>query len=371
MGSALRMGSEPLGFNPDRLVSAVTNLPLPRYADTSRRVQFYDALLARIHGLPGVAGALTSKIPPNAGGNQTIEIWGRPAPPELARHDVGADAVSSAFFEVLGIPLRRGRTFDSRDRPDSQPVAVVNEALVREYFPDADPIGQQLRVQVSGSQRMPWLTIVGVVGNLKHTQLMNEMSWVETPILYRPLPQEPRTSVQIAVRAAAASPELGRQIQQQIAAIDATVPLHDAETAAAEISKALAYPRFRAMVMSLFALGALILSAVGLHGVLSQLVAQRMPEFGVRRAVGAQTRDLLLLVARHGGVPVGIGLACGVACTLAFSRLLSSLLYGTRPADPEVLVAVGVILLTVAALAVAFPARRAASVDPVVALREE
>lgn len=283
-------------------------------------------------------------------------------------HDVGADAVSPRFFDVLKIPLRRGRAFDGRDRENSAAVALVNEDLVREYFPGRDPLGEQIRI--SGG-RMPWLTVVGVVGNLKHTQLMNEMSWVETPIFYRPLTQEARQAVQIVVRPAGRRTAVGQEIQRQITAIDASIPSSDFESVTSRLSKLLAYPRFRAMVFGCFALGALLLSAVGLHGVLSQLVSQRVPEFGVRKALGAQTHDLLFLVARQGGVPVIAGLAAGIGTALTFGKVLGKLLYGIRPADPGALATVSVALLAVAALALVLPACRAAGIDPMAALREE
>jgi putative ABC transport system permease protein len=367
--SALRMGSESLGFNPDRVLAAGIGLPAFRYPTASERLRFCDRLLERLSGIPGASGvALASKLPPNAGGNQVLEVQGRPVPKGSEIHDAGADAVSPGFFETLNIPLKDGRVFDDRDRENSRPVAIVNEDLARKYFPNTSPLGQQLRL-AGGS--MPWLTIVGVVGNLKHTQLMNEMAWVQTPILYRPLAQEPRQSIQVAVRAAGDLGSIRQQIQRQIAAVDPSLPVGDPESLDARLAKTLAYPRFRAVVLAFFAFGALILSAVGLHGVLSQLVAQRIPEFGVRRALGANTRDLLLLVARQGGTPVLIGLAAGVCLTLAFRRVLASLLYGTDAANPKGLTLVSLALLTAAALAMLLPATRAARVEPMAALREE
>jgi hypothetical protein len=263
--------------------------------------------------------------------------------------------------------LRRGRVFNAQDWEGGQQVAIVNEALAREYFPAADPIGQQIRIPGG----MPWLTIVGVVGNLKHAQLMNEMSWIETPILYRPLAQEQRTSIQIAVRSRGNFASLGQAVQAQIAAIDPAIPLAGVEPLAVRISRKLAYPRFRATVLALFAIGALLLSAIGLHGVLSQLVARRTAEFGVRRAVGAQTYHVLMLVARQGGAPVLAGLVAGIGSTLAFSQVVASLLYGIRPADPIALAAVSLVLAAVAGLAIMTPAIRAARVDPAIALRDE
>jgi hypothetical protein len=288
-------------------------------------------------------------------------VQGRPAGQEL--HEVGADAVSPAFFDVLNIPLQRGRVFNSLDRENSQPVAIINDALAEKYFEHTDPIGREIRFP-----GMPWLTVVGVVGNLKHTQLMNEMSWVESPIFYRPLPQEPRPFVQVAVRS---SRDLQKQIQQQIAEMDPAIPLNSVEPLLARISKTLAFPRFRAMILAFFALSALLLSAVGLHGVLSQLVTRRIPEFGVRRAIGAQTHHLIWLIALSGGIPVIVGLAGGILITVASSRALASLLYGIQPADPRALGAVALVLLAAAGFAILSPAIRAARVDPMVALRDE
>jgi putative ABC transport system permease protein len=215
---------------------------------------------------------------------------------------------------------------------------------------------------------MPWMTVIGVVGNLKHTELMNEMAWVESPILYRPMTQEPRPFVQVAVRGPAATLA---EVQRQIAAIDPSIPTSDAGPLRSRLTKILAYPRFRAAVFGLFAFTTLLLSAVGLHGVLSQLVARRTAEFGLRRAVGAQTHDLLFLIARQGGAPVLAGLGAGVALTMVFRRVLGNLLYGIQPADPVALGMVSILLLTVAVIAMAVPAVRAASVVPMAALRHE
>lgn len=362
MISALRMGAEPLGFNPSHVFATRVGLPASRYPSSAQRLQFYDRLLSRLQQIPGIAGAaLASKVPPEAGGNQTLEIQGRASGPET--HEVGADAVSPAFFDVLNIPLRRGRAFDLQDRENSQPVAIINESLAQKYFARLDPLGQQIRIP-----GMPWLTVVGVVGNLKHTQLMNEMSWVETPIFYRPLAQEPRPFVQAAVRS---SGDVNNEIQNQIAAIDPSLPLNEVELLTTRVDKTLAYSRFRAVVLAFFAFSAVILSAVGLNGVLSQLVSRRIPEFGVRRAIGAQTHHLIWLIAQNGGVPVVAGLAAGLLLTQLSSRLLASLLYGIQPADPKALAIVSLTLLLVAGFAILAPAIRAARVDPMVALREE
>lgn len=374
LASALRMGSEPLGFNPDRLFETHTMLPVPRYNDAARREQFYDALLNRLRRIPGVAGAaLTDKVPPYFvdAGNEALEIQDHPVPTGQERHDVALNTAGPTLFQVLDVPLLEGRSFAETDRLQSPPVAVVNESLARKYFPGTDPVGKQIRISRAPDPPMPWMTIVGVVGDIKHSQLMNEMTWVGTPILYQPISQTAPQRFEIAIRARAADSLFEHRIQEQIAALDAAVPINPVEPVNADISKTLAYPRFRAMVLGFFSLAALLLSAVGLNGVLSQIVAQRVPEFGIRKAMGAEQRDLLLLVARQGGIPVALGMAGGIGCAVLFSWLLRALLYGVDAADPRVIALVAALFLGIAALAIALPARRAALVDPMVALRDE
>jgi putative ABC transport system permease protein len=369
MASALRMGSESLGFNPNGIFATRVGLPPIRYTNGAQRLAFYKRLLDRLERLPGNAGvALSSKVPPEAGGNQVLEIQGTPQTGGTRVDDIGADAVTARFFDLLNIPLLSGRLFDDRDHDNNRPVAIVNEALVREYFSNANPIGKQIRIP---GGPMPWLTIIGVVGNLKHTELMNEMRWVETPIFYRPLAQEPRPSIQIAVRSHGDPAPLMLEVRQLIADLDPLIPAVDAELLNQRLSRTLAYPRFRAIVLGFFALTALFLSAVGLHGVLSQFVALRTADFAVRRAVGAKTSDLLWLVARYGGLPFAAGQITGIVLLVAFNRMLAGMLYGIRAVDSALLLSVLITLLLTATLAILFPARRAATVDPMVALRED
>jgi len=371
--SALRMGSEPLGYDADRVLGTRTALPAQRYADAPARIRFYDALLDRLRALPGVTNvAVATRVPPYAieGGWEALELPGHPVPTDLAHLNVGTNSVSPEFFDVLHMPVLRGRAFTDADRDGAQPVAILSDKLVQEYFPNTDPLGKQVRLART-SAPMPWMTIVGVVGDMKRSDVMNEMSWVTSPILYRPFAQSAQGRVEIIVRTTPGAPPLEHPIQDQIAALDSQIPIPAVDGLKAAVAKTLAYPRFRAIVLVFFAITALLLSAVGLHGVLSQLVAQRTAEFGLRKAIGARTTDLLWLVARQGGVPVVLGLAAGLASTLLFSRLIRSLLYGIEPADPRVLVAISAFFLTAAAIAIALPARRASLVDPMTALRDE
>ncbi|MBI2687296.1 MAG: ABC transporter permease [Acidobacteria bacterium] len=348
LSNALHMRLEPLGYDPDGILAT----------RIGARDDIYQRLLERIPG-----AALASKLPPNVGGNQTLERQDKPVVKGAEIHDTGGDAVSPEFFNLLRIPLRAGRVFTDADTAASRQVAVINESLAAKYFPDGDPIGRRIRI---GGGNMQWLTIVGIVGNTKHTEFMNETRWVETPILYRPMSQEPRPAMQLAVRGYSA-----QHIQAEIAAADSAIPIGEIEPLTVQLGQKLAYPRFRAVILGFFALSALLLSAVGLYGVVSQLVARRIPEFGVRKAIGAQTGHLLWLVFRQGGAPVVLGLAAGAAFVLASNRLLANLLYGMTPSDPEALTAVSAILLLVALLAMLAPAIRAARIDPLTALRDE
>ncbi len=374
VGSALRMGSADLGFRSDNVVKTWFTLPKAKYGSPAEQLRFYDGLLQRLNGLPGVSGAaMAGRIPPYAfeGSNEALEIAGKPTAPENRHYEVGLNPVSTAFFDVLGISVLRGRPFGDGDRENTQPVAIVNEALVRRYFPKGDALGQHVRIARSEREQMPWLTIVGVAADVRHPELMNEMNWVASPVVYRPLSQALRGGVEVAVRAKAGAPPMEPRIQDTIAAMDARVPINEVTAVASEIGTILAYPRFRAAVVAFFAMAALILAAVGLHGVLSQIVAQRRAEFGIRKAVGAQARDLLVLVARKGAAPVAGGIGLGAAGTLAFGRVLAGLLYGAKPADARTLTIAAGVLFAVAAIAIALPARRAANVDPMAALREE
>jgi ABC-type antimicrobial peptide transport system permease subunit len=197
------------------------------------------------------------------------------------------------------------------------------------------------------------------------------MTWEDIPMVFRPISQDPPSRVSIALRTLHDEPALGMAVQKQIAALDPSVPASEVQTLDAHLSRALAYPRFRALVLGTFAGLALLLAAVGLYGVLSQLIAQRTQEFGVRIALGAQKRNILALVIRQGMILTVAGLAAGFAVSLSLTRLLSSLLYGVTATDPWTLVCVSVLLLAVALLAVSVPARRASKVDPIVALRYE
>ena len=372
--SVNRFTSVPLGFRMNHLLTMVVELPTWRYSKSDQRGRFYRELLDRVNRIPGVeAGAMASTLPLNNGryGANSLIVEGRPEPTgKTAPHDVSQLSITPAYFQVMGIPLQGGRLFESRDQADSEAVTIVNEVLVRKYFPRENPLGKRIQVG-DGESTRPWLKIVGIAANEKEWNFFHEMNWEEIPLVFRPVTQDPPLRASLVIRAAGKHLSLGSALQRQIAQLDRDVPVGDLQTMDERLSRILAYPRFRAVVLGTFAGLALLLAGVGLYGVLSQWIAQRTQEFGVRMALGAQKRDVLTLVIRQGMLWVGIGLAAGLIATLTLTRFLSSLLYGVEATDPWTLVGVSLLLIFVALGAIYLPARRAAGVDPTVTLRHE
>jgi predicted permease len=384
MQSVLRMGSTPLGFEPAHVIATSLSLPANNYTDPKQRARFYEELTRRLDALPGVQGtALTSSLPPQGGGGFTaIEVQGRePVTAGTEILDVQQRQIGPAYFRVLKMPLLAGRDFDAHDRLDSEPVAIINDALAKRYFPNGDAVGQHIRPfdphpseprpSGSGPLNKPWVTIVGIAGSEKHTIVYQEMNWIELAFLFRPVAQDPPASLSVAVRTAGDQSAIGIEMQRAIAAMDSDIPANSTEPLEQRISQLLTYPRFRAVLFSAFAIFTLLLAAIGLHGILQQYVAQRTQEIGVRIAVGARTTDILRLVVRQGGQPLIAGLVLGLIASAALTRYIASLLYGVGQDDPFTFAAVLLTLLATATVAIAIPTRRAARVDPMVALRYE
>lgn len=368
MRSVVSFESAPLGFARENIFLSNGSLPSQYYDKAARRVAFYDKLEKKLRSLPGIKNAaIASTLPPYGLGLGTVEIAGRPVPENRKLHDVGEAAVSPEYFQLLDVPIRLGRVFDEHDLPQSNHVAVVNEAFMHEYSPRREIIGRKIRI---GDER-EWVTVVGVVGNEARPTVYQEMKWVEQPAVYRPIVQHPTGYFAIAVRSASQQAGIGHTMEQAVASVDNKASLGDIESMQSRLSPYLRYPRFRAIVLTAFSCLALLLAAVGLYGVVTQFVVQRTAEIGVRMALGAQTTDITAWITRVGGTPVLAGLFIGFSAAFGFSRYLGSLLYGVKPTDPVTFAVVAIVMIGVTLIALMLPARRALRVDPMTALRSE
>ena len=357
--SLTKMSRTPLGFNARGLWVTDLSLKGSHFESDAERLRFFEALERRLP--PSSALAYASSLPPYLGGNDTVEVVGSGHKPANEIGDAGSSTVSAFYFAAMRTRILRGRGFDKRDRAGTTPVAMVNRALAQEYFPHGNAVGQQIRV--GNEKNAPVLTVIGIVEDQKHTELMHEMGWLATPLVYRPYRQNPKANIYVITRS-------GRNLAKEIGAIDSNVPVSDPEAMEERLAVTMTFARFRAVLVSAFAAIAILLACVGLHGVLAQLVSLRRAEFGIRLAIGAQARDLFLLVVKQGGGPVVVGLVAGLVAAYGMKQVLGSVLYESQ-ASGVVVIGSAALLTAVATLAILLPARRAAQVDPATALRNE
>jgi predicted permease len=368
--SFVRLGSVPLVPAADHLLTGQIALPPASYAKLDQRSLFYQNLITRLESLPAVNGvALCASVLGYEGGHSSpLSVAGKAAIVDLGA--VTRDEISNDYFRILGIPLFRGREFDSRDHNGSEPVAIVNAQMVRQYFGNEDPIGKKIKL-AKLMEEAPWLTIVGVVANEKRSTVYDEMGYVEPAQVYLPLNQASSTSMFLVMRVAGNPGVLSRTLQREISSLDRDVPAYDIRTMAARNGEFLAQPRFRAVLMGILAGLTLLLAAIGIYGVLSQLVSQRTHEIGIRVALGAGRREILRLVVGQGLLMTGAGLGIGTVGALGLTRFLAGLLFGIKATDPFTFAAVSLLFCCVALAACYVPALRAMHVDPMVSLRYE
>ncbi len=370
LGESLwKLSSTHLGYRTDHLLTAKINLPQQRYADVSARSRFADSITERIATLPGVQGVtLGSDVVPR--GMSPISVASR-ASPDGTSEGVATQDVAANFFSLMRVSLLRGRAFDSRDRKEAQNSAIVNEALAKKYFKNSDPIGQAIKLSRPDDDKVPWLTIVGVVSDVKTSTVFQEMGYVEQPSVYRPLTQDVPASLSLIVATERSPIGLTSELQRQLSETDHDLVLTGVQTIEQMQSTVLSQPRFRAVLFSSFALLALILAVVGLYGVLLQAVLQRTREIGIRMAVGADRSRILWSVLRRALAMVGTGMLLGMAGAVAAGNLIRGLLYDVRALDPMLLGSALLVMLLVGMVAALQPALRASSINPVQALRSE
>jgi len=358
------------GFRTENALTMRMVLPFPKYAKAETRRAFYDEVLPKIKELPGVesAGMITFLPLSFHGMNFNFSVEGQPAPGDTKLPFALFRVVSPDYFRAMGIPLRRGRYFDSRDSADAQPAVLVNRRLAEQYWPGEEAIGKRLKVGPLDSPNS-WLTVVGVVGDTRQTGL-NEQKLE----FYVPYAQELRSFMaprDLVVRTKSDPAVIAAAVRRAVWSVDKDQPVSNVRTLDQVFAAAISQERFQALLLGLFAALALLLACVGLYGVISYAVVQRTHEIGVRMALGAQPLDVLRLVIRQGMSLTLAGLVIGVVAGTFVTRVLTDMLFGVTPRDPLTFAGVPVLLLLVALLACYIPARRATRIDPLIALRSE
>jgi putative ABC transport system permease protein len=361
----MRLRNIDTGIDPRGVVTMQVALPAARYATPAQQAAFYDTVLQRVKGLPGVseAGATTRLHLDEPGGGVLFFPEGQP--------DLGPEnpqgrlrVVSPTYFQALGIPLVRGRMLSEHDTASGQRVMLINESMARRYFPNQDPLGKRI------TYTLDRLTceVVGVVRNAK-TSVTEAQARDE---LYVPYSQRSVPNMTLVVRGA--SPDSGGlpgEVRREVQSIDSQLPVANVRTMEQVIAASVAQPRFTATLLLIFAAVALVLASIGIYGVMSYSVTERTKEFGILMAVGAQQRDVLKMVLGQGVKLAVIGVVVGLLATIPLTRVLISQLYGMSAADPLTFAGVSLLLMAVALLACYIPALRATKVDPIIALRHE
>ncbi len=365
------------GFNPSRIVAANLYLPVPNNPDMDRYAKpeifnsFVREAVRRVSAIPGVdLASMTTDLPvTHLSRRRPVNIEDRPDESGKGLFSE-ITSVTPEYFKVLQASLVRGRYFTEDDDTGKQPVAVVDESTARTYWPDRDPIGRRLSIlSIRGAANPPWCTVVGVIKDIKSDGLDQSGA----PHIYRPIYQFPgprSLSLSVTVRTSLSATSLEPLIRREIQAVDPDLPVFNVRTMNEVIDGSLASRRFSAELVGVFAVVALLLASVGIYGLLAYMVGQRAHEIGVRMALGAMPSTIGKMIVSRGAGLAGIGLVVGRILSGIMAPMISTVLYGVRPIDPEVFLAVPLILMVVVLLASYIPARRAARVNPIVALRE-
>jgi predicted permease len=355
-----------LGFAQHNVLTMEMHLPKGSYRTGDQEVAFFEELLSRVRALPGVEAAGLTNVVPGEGRHRddVFIIEEHPPLPRGQVLDALTRYVDPGYFEAMQIPLVEGRSLEASERLDQALAVVVNRELAHEYFPNEDPIGRHL--DTGGITPGKGLRIVGVVGNTR-----DELSHDPYPAIYYPLYSGDQRGVTLVVRSAGNVAGLALPVQKAITGLDPALPVANVLTMEQVLGQSTLDARFDATLLMAFAVLSLLLAMVGLFGVLSFMVAQRTTEIGIRIALGAQRKQIMQQMLRDGLRPALWGLALGLAASVGVTRLIASLLFGTRPYDPAVFVVVSGTLLAVAVVACLLPAWRASRLDPMQALRTE
>jgi putative ABC transport system permease protein len=358
------------GFQPERLLTFNLTLPMNPYRDIPRRTVFFESVLDGVRALPGVTSVAgtselpfqTDKVP------QNFIVEGEPAVEPGREPDVLSRGVTTTYLRTLGIPLRRGRDLEPTDTASSEPVGIVNETAARTLFGGGDPIGR--RVAWARAEPRVWIRVVGVAGDVRGDGLDAD----DTAALYTPMAQEPRvwrTWMHVVVRSSVSPAALTESIKREVGRVDKDVPVTHVRAMNDLLAGSFADRHFTLALLGAFAVVALVLAGVGIYGVMAYAVSRRTREIGLRMALGARAQDVMRLVLGQAMGVTLLGIAVGLGGALALRRIVASMLFGVGPGDPATLLMVAVMLAVVALAAGYVPARRAARVDPSIALRAE
>ncbi len=369
--SFTRLAAVDPGFNVQPALTFDLTLPDARYAEEPQQIAFFDQLLPKLEALPGVQAAAAVMALPLTGNSFviTFEVAGRPPVAPSQQPAMQIRVATTKYFQLIGIPLKRGRLFTADDRAGSPPVVVITEAAARQYFPNEDPIGKKITL---GWGRGPGLPraggeVVGVVGDIKDAGLAE----ADPPQLYMPYGQWPIQSMAVMLKTAVPPATVGDAARRAVYSVDPSLPVSNVRTLEQIVARSISQPRFYMSLLTVFAGVAVTLAAIGIFGVLSYAVAQRTREIGIRMALGAHERTVVRLIVREAMLMAAAGVVIGIGVALPLTNVLvAKLLFATTPYDPLTYASVGALLTFIALAAAYVPARRATRVDPIVALRE-
>lgn len=356
------------GFDAGNVAVMTVSLPPALFPDQPAVRSFYTRLLERVRALPGVeaAAVTTGVLQPLVTNSTVFSIEGKPDPPQGQQIEYPVEYVSPGFFETLRIRMQAGRPISDQDHAEAPPAAVVNETFARLAWGEQDPIGRRFKPGTAASQN-PWITVVGVIADVRRADVTRS---IRPEVYLSALQITPRTQM-VIVRTANDPAQILPAVRREVRAINPQLPLFATGTLDGDLSDTLSQPRFRAVLLAGFAIIAMLLASIGIYGVTAHAVGQRTQEVGVRMALGAQRVDVLLLMLRQHMQPALIGVAVGLAGAFALARFIETMVYGVGATDPLTLIAMAVVLLTVAVIACWIPAQRATRVDALVALRNQ
>ncbi|HKY06402.1 MAG TPA: ABC transporter permease, partial [Blastocatellia bacterium] len=365
--SFMRLQSVDPGFQPENLLSVRVLLPASKYREDHQVINFFNQIVERTEAIPGVRSASAINFLPFTGlaAATGFTIVGRPQPGVGEQPGTEVRVVQPGYFETMGIPILKGRTFTDREATELSHVVIVNEAMVKEHFPNEDPLGQKLVIDMM-DKPVP-CEIVGVVGDVKHHGLDVEVR----PFAYWPPPELTYSFMSIVVRTDSDPNAIAAAIQREVSVMDKDLPVADIRLMRDLVSDSLASSRFSTLLLTIFAGVALVLAAVGIYGVMSYSVTQRTHEIGIRMALGAGRSNVLRLVVGRGMLLTVIGLVIGLVAAFALTRFLTSLLFGISAVDPITFAMLTGVLGAISFAACYIPALRATRVDPMIALRYE